>query len=131
MIKMKMKLLAVGIVILFIATIFASTVSAGFFRDKNKQGIFSSSATPVVRGIILRSYIIGNATAGRKLGRIAFVEFEKVEFKTIRFLPPIFGYVNYENVSVIIFGLKSEIPEGPFHLDTKINKDKVSSIIFK
>lgn len=128
---MKIKILALGIVLLFLTTIFTSTVSAGFFNDKNKIDLFSSSSTPIIRGIILRSYIIGNATGGRKVGRIAFVDFSKVEFKTIRFLPPIYGYVNYENVSVIIFGLKSDLPEGSFHLDTKTSKDRVSSIIFK
>ena len=128
---MKIKLLTIGIVLLFILTTFTGTISAGIFRQKNKEGLFSSLSTPRIRGIILRSYIIGNATGGKKVGRIAFVDFTKVEFKTIRLFPPIFGYVNYENVSVLIFGLKSDIPDGPFHLDTKADKDKVSSIIFK
>jgi len=128
---MKIKILALGIVLLFLTVIFTNTVSAGFFNEKNKKGLFSSLSTPKIKGILLRSYIIGNATSGRKVGRIAFVDFAKVEFKTFRFLPPIFGYVSYENVSVIILGLKSDIPEGPFHLDTKASKDKVSSIIFK
>jgi len=128
---MKIKLLAVGIAILFLTTIFSSTVCAGFFKRKDSQGLFSSSSTPKISGILLRSYIIGNATGGKKVGRVAFVDFSSVEFKTIRYLPPIFGYVNYENVSVIIFGLKSDIPEGSFHLDTKASKDRVSSIIFR
>jgi hypothetical protein len=130
-IDMKIKILAFGIVLLFFTTIFASTVNAGFFTDRNKKALLSSSSTPKISGILLRSYIIGNATGGKKVGRIAFVDFAKVEFKTFRFLPPIYGYVNYENVSVIIFGLKSDIPEGSFHLDTKASKDKVSSFIFK
>ena len=130
MIDMKIKLLAVGIVLLFLSVIFTSSVNAGLFNEKDKKGLFSSSSTPRIRGILLRSYIIGNATGGKKVGPVAFVDFTKVEFKTYRFLPPIFGYVNYENVSVIIFGLKSDIPEGPFHLDTKASKDKVSLIIF-
>lgn len=128
---MKIKILALGIVLLLLTIIFTSTVSAGFFNEKNKKGYFTSLSTPKIKGILLRSYIIGNATSGRKVGRIAFVDFATVEFKTFRFLPPIFGYVSYENVSVIIFGLKSDIPEGSFHLDTKASKDKVSSIIFE
>ena len=131
MIEMKLKLLTVGIIILFFLTIFTGTISARIIKEKNREASLFSSSIPRIRGIILRSYIIGNATGGKQIGRIAFVNFERVEFKTIRFIPPGFGYVFYDNVSVIIFGLKLDIPEGPFHLDTKTEKNKVSSIIFK
>ncbi len=128
---MKIKLLTIGIVLLFIITAFTGTVNAGIFKEKNKEGLFSSLSTPKIRGIILRSYIVGNATSGKQVGRVAFIDFNRIEFKTIRFFPPGFGYVSYENVSVIIFGLKSDIPDGPFNLNTKADKNKVSSIIIK
>ena len=130
MIKRKIKLLTIGIVLLFIITTFTGTISAGLIKGNNRS-LLSSADRPMVRGIILRSYIIGNATGGKQVGRIAFVDFTKVEFKTIRFFPPGFGYVSYENVSVIIFGLKIDIPDGPFYLNTKEEKNKVSSIIIK
>jgi hypothetical protein len=131
MIEMKLKLLTVGIVLLFLLTIYTGTISARLLRDNKRDSSLSSSSIPRIRGIILRSYIIGNATSGKQIGRIAYVKFERVEFKTIRIFPPGFGYVSYDNVSVIIFGLKSDIPDGPFHLDTKTEKNKVSSVIIK
>jgi len=127
---MKIKLLTIGIVLLFIITIFTETISASLVK-KNEGNLLSSLSTAKIRGIILRSYVIGNATGGKQVGRVALIDFTKVEFKTIRFFPPGFGYVNYENVSVLIFGLKSQISEGSFHLDTKAEKNKVSSFIFK
>ncbi len=130
MMKMKIKLLTIGIVLLFIITIFTETISASLVK-KNEGNLLSSLSTAKIRGIILRSYVIGNATGGKQVGRVALIDFTKVEFKTIRFFPPGFGYVNYENVSVLIFGLKSQISEGSFHLDTKAEKNKVSSFIFK
>jgi len=120
-------LISSGIVLLFIITIFTSTISAGFIKNEN---LLSSLSNPKISGIVLRSYVIGNATNGKQIGRIALIEFSKVEFKTIRLLPPGFGYVSYENVTVLIFGLKSQISQGPFDLDTKAENNKVSSIIF-
>ncbi len=131
MIKMKIKLLTIGIILLFIITTFTGTISASLVKKNNEDNLLSALSTPKIKGIILRSYVIGNATGGKQVGRVALIDFTKVEFKTIRLFPPGFGYVNYENVSVLIFGLKLEISEGSFHLDTKAEKNKVSSIIFK
>lgn len=131
MVDMRLKLIAFGIVILFFITTLSYSTSASFFRKNNADYIISSLAKQKVRGIILRSYVIGNATGGKQVGRVALIDFTKVEFKTIRLFPPGIGYVSYENVSVLIFGLKSEISDGSFYLNTKADKDKVSSIIFK
>ena len=131
MINMKLKLIAFGLMILFLITAFSCSTSANFFSRKNVENIISPMTKPKIRGIILRSYVIGNATGGKQVGRVALIDFIKVEFKTLRLFPPGVGYVSYENVTVLIFGLKSEISEGSFYLNTKADKDKVSSIIFK
>ncbi len=128
---MKKKLMGFGIIFLFITTIFTSTIGASFIIDKTEENIVSSDSILKIKGIILRSYVIGDATSGKKIGFFALVDFTNVEFKTIRLFPPGVGYVSYENVSVLIIGLKSEIPDGAFHLDTISEKNKVSSIIFK
>ena len=131
MINRKIKLFSLCVVLLFIITIFTGTISAGILREKNELDLLSSPLKSRIRGIILRSFVSGNATGGKQFGRIAFINFVKVEFKIIRYFPPGFGYVNYENVSVLMIGLKSEISDGPFFLDTKTEKNRVSSIIFK
>jgi len=131
MIKMKIKLITVGIILLFIITTFTSTINANFITGINEDCLLPSDSVLKIRGIILRSYVIGDATGGKQVGRVALIDFTNVEFKTIRFFPPGVGYVNYENVSVLMFGLKSQISDGSFHLDTKVNNNKVSSIVFK
>ena len=131
MIDMKRKLMTVGIVLLFVITTFFSTVNAKLIEARNESSLISSDSVPRVKGVILRAYVIGDATGGKQVGRVALIDFTKVEFRTFRLFPPGFGYVNYENVSVIIIGLKTEISDGFFHLDTKINKNKVSSIIIR
>jgi len=131
MIKMRLKLIVFGIIILFLIAAFNGTISARFIKAKNVDNITSYQSVPKIKGIILRSYVIGNATGGKQVGRVALIDFIKVEFRTIRLFPPGIGYVSYENVSVLIFGLRSEISNGSFYLDTKADKNKVSSIIFK
>jgi hypothetical protein len=128
---MKIKLIAFGIIFLFISTVFTSTIGASFFIEKTEDNLISSDSILKIKGIILRSYVVGDATKGKKIGFFALIDFTNVEFKTIRLFPPGVGYVSYENVSVLIIGLKSEIPDGAFHLDTVAEKNKVSSIIFK
>ncbi|UCF50696.1 MAG: hypothetical protein JSU91_04235 [Thermoplasmatales archaeon] len=128
---MKIKLIAFGIIFLFITTAFTSSIGASFFIDKTKENLKSSETIFKIKGIILRSYVVGDAIKGKKIGFFALIDFTNVEFKTIRLFPPGVGYVSYENVSVLIIGLKSEIPDGAFHLDTITEKNKVSSIIFK
>jgi hypothetical protein len=128
---MKIKFITLCVVLLFIITTYTGTISAGFLKEKKQEDLLSSLSTPKVRGVILRSYVKGNATGGKQVGRVALIDFAIVEFKTIRFFPPGFGYVNYENVSVLMIGLKSKISDGSFYLDTKAEKNKVSSIIFK
>lgn len=131
MIDMRLKLIAFGIIILFLITAFSCSTSARFVSRNNIENIISPMNKPKIRGIILRSYVIGNATGGKQIGHVALIDFTKVEFKTFRLFPPGVGYVSYENVSVLIFGLKSKISDGSFYLNTKADKDKVSSIIFK
>lgn len=128
---MKRKIIAVGIIVLFIITAFAGTTSAKPEIEKTEETLISPIPIPKIKGIIVRAYVIGDATSGKQIERIALIDFTCVGFKVFRLLPPGIGYIDYLDVSVLIIGLKSKIPEGSFHLDTQENNNKVFAIVFK
>ena len=128
---MKAKIIVILLIMSFVFSSFVGLSSATLDKRRTEDASTSSIPKSFFIETIRRTYVIGNATEGKQNGRIALIKFSSVTFESISFFPLRVDYSFFNNVTVLLIGLRSKIPDGPFHLDTKANIDKVNAIIFR